>query len=653
MRNNKYSIYSIAKNISYEILIEEQLQLKSEAIDQIFAKYRKKKRSLKLKFLSYKIINSIIFVILPIFPLIAFLGITNSLTEAGADPQIIVFIQSFVLQTYFLLQFFDFFLMGVFNLMNIMSGEIFEWFKTLPLSRKELKRVTLLTIIHNFDIPILTNILTFPIMLYFVTQNYLAFLISLGCSVINVMFSISILIILGEKLANVIKLQTKKVRKALSLQILNVFSYSIIIFGSIFAIQMGLNSLISIIVTSANLYHSPLYNLILSFIPFPFSPTYLICFFINAPEMTINIWLSPLFGMSLYLILLYFFFKKAMNSINNILSLKYKFNKYIQPEKELTVRIHKVSPIKAFIRKDLLIASRNIQTFMSFLMPTIMSFVFIIFFNISYGQGALLGGDLFYNWLVIVGFSPVLSGVIVYNILNIENTGKSITAGLPIINRDQAKAKLLIMSILQIIATITPILVYVLDPRFMDLFLTILATLPFVFIFLMLIFLLRIRFFGKRRASHVLDEISPENKMIKWIIIFLIIYLMYFLLVSIAYFLYFYFDYFILIFNLGIISLALIGVIKGIFDKVFSKVKFKQLLEEQVAERMKITKWPILIIIFVIVFYLSSILYVIEPTFISVNPQLFTGIFFVVLSIILAIVSLKIPKKKKTHSEGN
>ena len=62
MKSNKLSTYFLAKNISYEILIEEQLQLKSEATRRVLERFSKRKSSLKLKFVSYKFINSIIFV---------------------------------------------------------------------------------------------------------------------------------------------------------------------------------------------------------------------------------------------------------------------------------------------------------------------------------------------------------------------------------------------------------------------------------------------------------------------------------------------------------------------------------------------------------------------------------------------------------------
>ncbi|MFX1497196.1 MAG: hypothetical protein ACFFBH_06700 [Promethearchaeota archaeon] len=648
MNINKPSIYSIAKNISYEILVEEQLQLQSKAINTLFERYNKKRISLKLKFLSYKIINGIIFALLPLFPIIAYLDITTSLTNLDAHVQIIMLIQSLVLQTFIILQFFDFLLMGVFNLVNIMSGEIFEWFKTLPFSRKELKRLALLTIFHNFDIAIIANLFAFPIMIFIVTQNVFVLLISLGCSALNIMFSISILIILGQKIGKLIKERNKKVKRSLIFQFLNAFSYVIIIFGSIFAAQIILSSMITFIISSADLSFSPLYNLILSFISFPFSPVYLIIYIIHIPEMIINFWLSPLFGMALYAIYIYFFIRKAMKSINEILSLKQNLNDSMLLDKDYILRIHRTSPIKAFIRKDLLIASRNLQTFMYFIMPIIMSFVFIIFFNISYaGAGALLGGDLFYNWIVMVGFSPIISGTIVYNILSIESTGKTITGALPIVIRDQAKAKLGIMILIQVIALLAPSLIYLLNSRFIDLLITSLAALPFTLIFLLLIFIQRVLFFGKRKSKYVLDEIAPKNKMSKWIFIFFINYFLYILLVSIIYFLYFSFDFFILLLNLIIIILILIVVVKGLFDILFPKFKIDVNLKKQTRQKLKVVKWPIIITSIVIIYYLISILFLVGPTFILFNPQLSTGLFLIIIAIIMVILSLTIPKKRR------
>ncbi|MFX1433192.1 MAG: hypothetical protein ACFFB1_05400 [Promethearchaeota archaeon] len=643
MKNNKLSTYFLAKNISYEILIEEQLQLKSEATRRVLERFSKKKSSLKLKFVSYKIINSIIFGILPIFPLIAYLELTNFFVSESVHIQIALFTKSLIFQIFFTLQFLDFFLMGLFSLINIMSGEIFEWFKTLPLPRNKLKKLAFFTIIHNFDLPILANIFVFPLIMLSATQNIVISLISLGTSLLNTVFSITLLIILGEKIAKRIKIQNIKAKKSLLFQLLNTLSYALIIFGSIFIIQMTLSSLINIMMTLLNLYYSPLYNLILSLIPFPFNPSYLISLFSSTSPIPVQLWLNSLFGLALYLILIYFLYRKALKSLNNIISLKYKFSKNSVTEKIGKLKIRIRSVIKAFIRKDLLIVSRNLQTFMSIIMPIIMSFVFMTFFNISFIRGEdLLSGDLYYTWITLLGLSPVLSAMIVYNLLNMEASGKTIMGTLPIVVRDHAKAKLVMMIIIQIIATLAPVLVYVLHYRVIDLLITILTTLPFVLNFLMLTFLLRVRLFGKKRYLYVLDEMRPENKMSKWILIFFLNYLTYFLFVLISNYLYYNFDVLMSLLILFIISLSLMAILKVIFDNFFPKSKAHTTLK---AEKPEIKKIPSKIIIQRLVYTIAFVIYI-NFYFISIFLYQNFKISFLLLIIGIFLTLTKVVSKR-------
>jgi len=639
MKNNKLSTYSLAKNISYEILIEEQLQLKSEATSRLLEKYNKRSTSLKLKFLSYKIINAIIFGILPIFPLMAYMDINRFLVDVPVHHQISIFIKSLTFEIFFTLQFLDFFLMGIFNLINIMSGEIFEWFKTLPLPRKKLKRLAFLTIFHNFDLPILANTFVFPIIMLFATQNIFVFLISLGTSIFNITFSISVLIILGEKVAKLIRRQSLKTNKSLLIQVLNTFSYAIIIFGSIFIIQMILSSLVTFLIASLNFYRSPLYNAILSLIPFPFNPSYLISLSTTTSQIDIPYLLNPLFGLGLYIIVIYVLFRKALKSLNNIISLKYKVNKRDLSDKKDELKIHTTSTIKAFLRKDLLIASRNIQTFMSFIMPIIMSFVFMIFFNISYaGGGDLLSRDLYYNWIILLGFSLVISSMTVYNLLNMEATGRTIIGSLPIVFRDHAKAKLIIMILIQIIATLAPVLVYIYHYRFIELLLTALVALPFVLIFLILTFLLRVRLFGKRRYSYVLEEILPENKTSKWTLIFVIEYFLYYLILVISNFIYFNGNFITLFLTLFIISVISTVILKNIFDKFFPKFREEKPLVKK-PESKFINRLLFITFIYIIYFLAFLVYNLFEISF-------FLGGLFILTGFILIFDVIKSSLKK-------
>ncbi|MFX1288502.1 MAG: hypothetical protein ACFFFY_08080, partial [Promethearchaeota archaeon] len=304
MKAKTLSIYSITRHISYEVLLEEQLQLKIEN-SRLFDRLNKKKNVLKLKFLSYKIINSVIFAIQPVFLLMAYINLNLTVPDF-LDAPTMLFLKAINFHFFFIMQLFNFFLVGLFNLTNIMSGDIYDWVKTLPLSRRDLKKLVFYSIYHNLNLPIITNTLGFPVIMLIATQNFIVFLISMGVSLMNMLFSLTIMIILGEKIAKFMKRYEKKSRKPLFMQLINSFSYVLIIFGGIFVIEVVLNSLIPFLLILPDLILSRLYNIILFLVPFPFNASYLVLISISVPQMHILFWLNLLYGFGLYLIALYF-----------------------------------------------------------------------------------------------------------------------------------------------------------------------------------------------------------------------------------------------------------------------------------------------------------------------------------------------------------
>ena len=137
MKSNKLSIYSIVKQISHEVLLEELLQYKSEATNRLLKKLSKNHNSIKLKFLTFKIINSLILAIQPIFLLYAYTDLNNTINQ-NLDIQAILFLKAINFEFFFVFQFFNFLILGLFNLSTLMSEDIYDWIKTFPLSRRDL-----------------------------------------------------------------------------------------------------------------------------------------------------------------------------------------------------------------------------------------------------------------------------------------------------------------------------------------------------------------------------------------------------------------------------------------------------------------------------------------------------------------------------------
>ena len=567
MKSSKLSIYSIVKQISYEVLLEELLQYNSEASNRLLQKFSKKHSSVKLKFLTSKIINSVILAIQPIFLLFAYMNLNNTIND-NFWYQIILFLKAVNFEFFFIFQFFNFLILGIFNLSSIMSEDIYEWVKTFPLSRKDLKKLLFYTIYHNINFPLITNLCVFPIIMLIATQNILVLLISIGISFLNTTFSLSILIIFSEKLVKYTKKHNSKTRKPLFVQLINIFSYVIIIFGGIFFVEILMNITISLLLQVSNLAYMHVYNIALFLIPFPFNVSYLILIFSSLPQMPIIFWLNLFYGLALYLIALYFLIRKSFKSLDNALSLQVSDIALKKFKKKEKIWIKVKSHCKAFIRKDLLTASRDIQTSLYFIMPLIMSVTFAFFFNFSLasGNGIIIRNYFFNNWLVMLGFAPILSAMIVYNVLSIDELGRTIIDTLPIIPREQAKSKIYLIVL---IAVISPTFLYVLHYRFIDFFLAFFFTIPYVIIYSLLTFLLRTYFFGEKKHSYTLDIIRPQNKINKWALILIIDYVAYIFFISLSYYLYFLFNFLIFISNDIFLCLVIILFLKSVFDKYF------------------------------------------------------------------------------------
>lgn len=635
MKTKKLSIYFITKHISYELLLEEQLQSKAENT-KLLESLSKKRNALKIKFISNKIINSIIFAIQPIFLLMAYLNLNLNIS-VNFDPPTRLFIEAINFHFFFIVQFFNFFLVGLFNLTNIMSGDTYDWVKTLPFSRKDLKKLVFYSIYHNLNLPILTNTFAFPVIMLIATQNFFVFLISIGLSIMNMIFSLAITIILGEKIAKFMKRHGQKSRKPLFIQLLNSFSYALIIFGGIFVIEVVLNLLIPFLSNLPDLQFSRFYNLILFLIPFPINASYIILIFTSIPQMHLISWLNLLYGFGLYLIAIYFLVRKSFKSLGAVLSFKYKDkgDDNDRFDDKYQVKIHTASHSKAFIRKDLLIASRDLQTAMYFIMPIINSFTFMFFFNLSlFGVIGSIGIDVFfYNWLVILGISPFLSGTIVYTILNIDKNGKTIIDTLPIIRRDQARSKIFIIILIQTLALIIPNLIYIFHPKFIDLFLASLSALPLVLIFSITTFLLRIHFFGKKKYYYSLDEILPTNKTGKWTLILAINFLIYLLSIAVSYYLFYIFNFLVFVFNIIFLSLILSLSLKRNFDRCFPKKKKRH--------------WSLIMVVALMYCYIFAHLLLLN-SIISISLQYVIPIAFLFLTgFILIFKYVKIPKQLK------
>jgi hypothetical protein len=535
MQKAKSNLLTLAKYINQEILIDELFRVRGLTEDSFLRKYRKKKRIIKIKIIFTKIFYSIIFGILPVIPLLSyFQGQAQYITD-GITLHIVIFGGSLLYSFFFILQLLNILFMGMIEISLIMSKNLFFWLETLPLSAEKLKKLKLIAIFHNLDIPIIVITLAFPIVILIGTLNFVIFLISLGMSILQIIFAFNILILVGNRINKSVDINQISSRKSLVIRLINIFGFTIAFFGSFIFVQWLIRSIDFFFNFSIVQQYPHYLNLILCTIPYPFSPSYIISFLSNTSQIHFHYWIGLICGLGLFAIFDYWLSKKSLKVLDRVSSFKGESTEISNNNLISTdiIHIEIKKPIVAYLIKDFKIIMRNLKVFLSIVTPIIISFVFTYTFNFTVlGIQTPITTDIFYNWTVILSFQPVISGMIISNLINISSYGKSVLAALPINSKDQAKSKLFYFIIIQTIAVISPYLIYIFQPEFMTLLESVLLSLPFAWFILISMFELYVYSFGRKRYRYVLEPVKPENKWSKWASIYFLEYCFYIFLVS-------------------------------------------------------------------------------------------------------------------------
>ncbi|MHA1489312.1 MAG: CPBP family glutamic-type intramembrane protease [Promethearchaeota archaeon] len=576
MEESKMKYYSLAKYLNREVFLESQLQSAGANQSRLLEKFEKKKNSLRNQTIAMKIIYAFLLAFISIIPLFTYLEIINGGGDTQFSTEIVFLASDLLFSLFFIISMLYTLLLGLMYVSSFMSGKIFEWLRTLPISRKNLKKLGFTTIFRGFDIPMITMVVFFPIIMLFITQNPLTFLICLITSFLNIIFSFSILIIVGERVSRVFNNMDIKSKKAKIAQIITMLGYFIVAFGTGFVLQFAIRAIEDLIYQFANYEHILSLNIILNLIPYPFAPSSLISASLLLGQVPLELVISSLIGYGLFILLTWGVYKVALSSLRSIIAGDINGKKArattVIPVEKIQVEIKTISPIKSYIRKDLTLASRDFQTLMFFIMPVLMPIIMILSMNLPIQKEVSSPQSIMILWAIVLVFCIFIPSMLVVGFLNLEESGATTIASLPIVPRDQAKAKLIMMSVIQSLSFIViAILLTAITSSILVLGIF-LVSLPIAWIFLFLMFEMKIRFFGKMKFKYTIDELYKENKIKKWLLIYAIQFGLYFLILIVS---------FTLFNTVGMESTILVLLIMGLvgvtcviytFAKMFPKV---------------------------------------------------------------------------------
>ncbi|MFX1313139.1 MAG: CPBP family intramembrane glutamic endopeptidase, partial [Promethearchaeota archaeon] len=654
MDEEKLNYYKISKFSCYEILMEGQIASAGAHQAKLIEKFKKNKNYIKHQFLTLKSVFSFLFTFFPLLPLVMYFQVIHN-PEQVYTPNTIAFVSSFIFGIFFAIILLYMIMFGLVSTSSFMSGNSFKWLQTLPLSKKDLKKIGFMTIFRNLDIPLIVLIFSSPIIMLIATQNFLIFFTMLIVSFLNTVFCFSILVIIGEKLSFLFSESKGKSKKVNIVRILTMLSYFIIAFASGFIVTWGFNSVETLLTTFATREPSDMMNIIFSLIPYPFAPGYLISISTMPNQVPLGIIGSTIIGVVLFALITLTLFRTAQRALRSTISAEIKVEKV--EEKEIEVEIVQGSPIKAYLKKDLISTTRDLQSFMFIFFPIFYPLIMILTMQGPINMAGTSIESILILWSIVLAVYLFIPPMLIVGFLNIEESGSSTLASLPIISREQAKAKIILMLSIQGISILISSIALTILTNSIIILLLFLVSLPIAWTLLLFMFEMKIRLFGKLKYKYILEELNKEHKVAKWILmvlsefgLFIVIFITSYILFQIS----------------GIITalivLGIIGIIGTlslifIFTRMFPKVEEMHdyvtggLLREHIniGTGFLMLLYFVFLIVAILIYTFLLILFPVLFIFPLIGNFVFFIVNFSVLLILWLVIvplGLKLPKKE-------
>ncbi|MHA1647141.1 MAG: hypothetical protein ACTSVL_06185 [Promethearchaeota archaeon] len=571
MKNKQ--LYKISKYAYKEAFLESQLEMAGVNQAKILEKMEKNSKYMRTQDIAMKIVVAIYLAGMVILPIQVY-RLLDSAKTSGIPDQWAIFAGGISFSIFSAIQLLFLLTFGVFISSGFFSGEEFKWLSTLPISKKDLHKITLFTFFRTIDSQFITLALGFPIATFFTTKSILLTFISIIVSLLNMVFSFGVLAVFGEKLNRIMKNSDVTSKKASIIRVSVMVGYAVLTMGIVLSFQMIIPEIEPFFANyPSNLEPYELINKYIGIIPYPLSGGFLISsIYVGTQDIPFAQLITPILGIILLLILNIWFYRIVMKKMDNIIFKKTGslLNKDKQKITEIDdIKIKTVEPMNAFFNRDKKMASRDVQVIMMIVMPILLPFI-------SYASVMFAADEMGSELDMIIMLTNLsywmMSGVIIIvTLLNIESSGSTITQALPINPRDQAIAKIKWLLIILPISSLISLIPYIGKDSLVTNLIYILLTVSLGPLTGVLTLLLRVRLFGKMKNKYVLGEINLGAKIWKWVLI-VILDLIFFGLIATA------FTAISLAYDLAILSLVLITgeivilfILRFFFNKMFPK----------------------------------------------------------------------------------
>lgn len=578
------SLFKISKKVRNEAFFESQMAMAGSNQSRFLEKLEKNKNSMKVQSQVLKIVYAFLLAFLPLIPLFTYFQIRSLLGLFPADS--IIFVASLLFSIFFIMQFVYMLVIGITSVGGLLSGEVFNWLETLPIGRKDRQKIAFYALFRFFDIPLIVLVAAFPIIIGIATRNVVLALASLGMSIVNIFFMFTLLLLVSEKITRVLKGGGQNSKKATIVRMGTMLAYVALIMLTSLLLNYAISSVGTLFQRFVTSESRNLINLILSLIPFPFAPAYLISLAsIPFSEVSPDLLATTLIGIALLLFLSFRMYRKVLTILHNVTSLEartVRASKGVpRAEGPGKLEIEPRAPIAAFVRKDLAAATRDIQSFMFLLMPIIFPIIMVVSGGVAATAGSSTSETVLVIW-VLFGISTVFSSMmLIGGLLGMEDSGASVLAALPVVPRDQAMAKLRIIITIEVISSLLPALALSFTPNFLLVLGVALLNIPFSLTLLLLGFEMYVYLFGKMKYKYTVEEVNSNLKPFKWAGIIIAVVGIMIAVVIVGFLLGFLFGIIYVLYLLLLVGGAGIVLTLMMFQRMFPKLSRKSSREER------------------------------------------------------------------------
>jgi membrane protease YdiL (CAAX protease family) len=260
-------------------------------------------------------------------------------------------------------------------------------------------------------------------------------------------------------------------------------------------------------------------------------------------------------------------------------------------------------------------------------------------------------------WSIIVAVNQFIPFMLVAGFLNMEESGATILSSLPLLSREQARAKIYLTLAIQAIGLGLMGIVLMIMTQSLILLVLFLLTIPIAWILLLYTFEIKIRLFGRMKYKYVIEEVNKGRKVLKWVVIVGSELLIYFAIIIIEFNLLAIYGILGMIVGLLVIAVIGLGSLYYVFTKMFPKER--ELTTYYTGGLLRRNVLAGAIVIMILYFLFQQIVGFIElpffPFLISLPTQFSVLITFILIFVVFTLLffmvvplGMKLPNGKQT-----